>query len=45
MIIEKEIARGGFGRVERVRMPDGTVLAKKLFLPQWLCHRLQNMKS
>jgi serine/threonine protein kinase len=28
-----EIARGGFGRVERVRGPDGVVLARKVFDP------------
>jgi hypothetical protein len=28
-----EIARGGFGRVERVRGPDGVVLARKVFEP------------
>ena len=33
MLVEKEIARGGFGRVEQVRMPDGTTLARKTFSP------------
>jgi eukaryotic-like serine/threonine-protein kinase len=33
VIVEKEIARGGFGKVEQVRMPDGTRLAKKTFAP------------
>ena len=33
MQVEKEIARGGFGLVEQVRMPDGAKWAKKTFSP------------
>lgn len=33
MIILGPINRGGFGRVERVRLRDGTVLARKVFDP------------
>lgn len=29
-----EIASGGFGRVERVRLPDGSLAARKTFSPQ-----------
>lgn len=28
-----EIAHGGFGQVERVEMPDGTIVARKVFAP------------
>lgn len=31
---EQQIARGGFGAVDRVRMSDGTLLARKTFSPQ-----------
>lgn len=34
MIIEQPIARGGFGRVERARLSDGSIVAKKTFAPQ-----------
>lgn len=33
MLVEKEIARGGFGRVEQVRMPSGVQVARKTFSP------------
>jgi serine/threonine protein kinase len=33
MHVEHEIARGGFGRVEQVRLPDGTKAARKIFAP------------
>lgn len=33
MIVVREIARGGFGRVEQVRLSDGTLAAKKTFAP------------
>jgi hypothetical protein len=33
MRILGDIARGGFGRVERVALPDGTVVARKVFAP------------
>jgi serine/threonine protein kinase len=33
MKVLAEINRGGFGRVERVRLPDGTVAARKVFDP------------
>jgi hypothetical protein len=33
MQVEKKIARGGFGLVEQVRMPDGAKWAKKTFSP------------
>ncbi len=33
MKVEKEIARGGFGKVEQVLMPNGTLRAKKTFSP------------
>ena len=33
MLVEKEIARGGFGRVEQILMPDGSRLARKSFSP------------
>jgi eukaryotic-like serine/threonine-protein kinase len=33
MIVEVEIARGGFGKVERVRLPDGSLVARKTFSP------------
>lgn len=35
LYVEQEIARGGFGVVERVRMGDGTLLARKTFAPQF----------
>jgi len=33
MIVEKEIARGGFGRVEQILMPGGHRVARKTFSP------------
>ncbi len=33
LIVLGEIARGGFGRVERVQTPDGRVFARKVFDP------------
>lgn len=33
MIVEQEINRGGFGRVERVRLDDGTLAARKAYCP------------
>lgn len=35
MIIESEISRGGFGRVDRVRLSDGTLAARKVFFPAY----------
>src|SRR5438270_9003247 len=34
MIVLGLISRGGFGRVERVQLEDGSVLARKVFDPQ-----------
>src|SRR5688500_6205005 len=33
MRILGDISRGGFGRVERIRLDDGTVVARKVFDP------------
>lgn len=33
MKVIEEIARGGFGRVDKIRMPDGTTYARKTFSP------------
>lgn len=38
MIVEKEINRGGFGRVERVRLDDGGLCARKVYCPAFPIH-------
>lgn len=38
MIVEQEINRGGFGRVDRVRLNDGTLAARKIYCPAFQIH-------